>query len=154
MKKLRQIMTVLAGLWPGNRILLGVFLALVIAVIFVGLNDLLGYILGYLATAVIYLMATRGWRRARNFLVLLGASFFGMIFLSFWYVEVIGRLAVAVGGEGAIETLPVHVLEMFFTYVILFGGATGIVFGLVGAAILGIKGQALPKSTGSVAGKT
>ncbi len=147
-------MTGLAGLRPGNRILLVVVLLLVITIVFIGLDDLLGYILAYLATGVIFFMATRGWRRARNFLVLLAVSVFGIIFLSFWYVEIIGRLAVAIGGEGAIDALPVQLIEVFFTYVMLFGGAMGILFGIAGAIILGIRGLNMPKSTRSTAENT
>jgi len=145
---------ILARLRPGNRILLLVLLLLVIAIIFIGLDDLPGYILAYLATGVIFLMATRRWHRARNYLVLLAASVFGIIFLSFWYVEIISRLAVAIGGVAAVEGLAVHIIELIFTYVILFGGPMGILCGIMGAIILGIRGTSCPKSTRSIAGNT
>jgi hypothetical protein len=150
MKKTGEIRARLTRLRPRNRVLLLVLLLLVAAIIFIGLDDLPGYILAYLATGIIFFMATRHWQRARNYLVLLAASVFGIIFLSFWYVEIISRLAIAIGGEAAVEGLAVHIIELIFTYVILFGGPVGILFGIAGAIILGLRGTSYPKGNRSL----
>jgi hypothetical protein len=123
---------------PSTRIWLTVFLILVIGVIFVGLNDLPGYILGYLATAVLFIMATRTWHTIKQFLILFAVSLIGIIFLSFFYVEVVCRLAVMVEGDGALQGAPLRFIEVIFTYIILFAGATGMLYGIAGAITLSI----------------
>jgi len=137
-KKIAAKLSALMRFRQGTRVLLVVFLILLISILFVGLDDLLGYILGYLATAVLFIMATRTWRSIRRFLALFFVSLIGIIFLSFFYVEVICRLAVMIGGAGALQGTPLDVVEMIITYVILFAGAVGMVFGILGTVILGI----------------
>ena len=117
-------------------VLLAIFVVLVVAVIIVGLDNILGYILGYLATTVLFFTATRRWRRIRRFLILLAASFLGIIFLAFLYVEVICRLAVIIGGAAALESLQMRIVQMVITYVILFAGPAGMFFGLAGSLAL------------------
>jgi hypothetical protein len=116
--------------------LLAVAAALVVAVVIVGLNDVSGYILGWLATAIIFFTVTRTWRRIRWFLILLAASFLGIIFLSFLYMEVISRLAVMIGGDAALESLQMRVVQMIITYLIIFAGAMGMFVGVAGSLIL------------------
>lgn len=128
----RKVMALLRS-GPGTRLLLLLFAALVIGVIFVGLRDPPGYILGYLATAVIFLLAVRGWRSIWSFVILMLASAAGIIFLAFLYVEVISRIAVWFWGPGAPDSLPMRIIEAVIANVMLFGGPVGLVLGFAGA---------------------
>ena len=123
---------------PGTRILLGLFAALVLGVVFVGLQDSPGYILGYLATAVIFLLLVRGWRNAWSFVVLALVVFLAAVLFSGLYVEVITRVAVWFWGPGALDSTPMRIIEAIVTNVILFAGPVGVVFGFAGALALGI----------------
>jgi hypothetical protein len=119
-----------------TRLLLALFCVLVIGVIFVGLVDLPGHILGYLATTVIFFMATRTWRSIKSFLILFAVSFFSAIFLSFFYVEVVCRLAGVIGGISALHSTPVSIIQLIITYIILFAVPVGMFIGIVGSLVL------------------
>jgi hypothetical protein len=123
---------------PGTRLLLLLFLALVIGVVFVGLTDAPGYILGYLATVVIFILIVRGWRSVWSFVILMVGSFAGGVLLSGLYVEVISRVAVYFWGPGAPVSLPMRIIETIVANIILFAGPVGLVFGFAGALGLGI----------------
>lgn len=59
-------------------ILAGIFCALVISAIVVGVSDNMpGIVLCYLVTIVLVVAATRTWRKTKRFLILLGASVIG-----------------------------------------------------------------------------
>lgn len=127
---------------PGSRrgtiILLAVFVILVISVLIIGFNDAPGYILGYLATTLLFFTITRHWRKIKSFLILFGFSLFGVFFLSFLYVEVIYRLAEWIGGINALHGVPMAIITMVITYVILFAGPVGMFAGIAGTVTLGI----------------
>jgi hypothetical protein len=122
-----------------TRVLLVLFFVLVIGVIFIGLVDLPGHILGYLATTVIFIMATRTWRSIKKFLILFVVSFIGAIFLSFIYVEVICRLAAVIGGINALHSAPIRIIQLIITYIILFAVPVGMFIGIFGSLILGVQ---------------
>ena len=103
-----------------TRILLAVFFVLVIVVVFIGLDSLPGYITGYLATTLLFFIATRNWRRIRRFLILFVVSLFGIVFLSFLYVEVICRIAIMIGGLNALQGTPVGIIEIIINTDFLF----------------------------------
>jgi hypothetical protein len=134
--------------------LLAVLCVLVISVIFIGLDDVPGYILGYLATAVLFFMITRGWQTLRRFIVLFALSFIGIIFLSFFHVEVICRLAVLIGGVAALQSPLLDITELIITYVILFAGPVGMFFGIIGVITLGIMRLTAMRSRNSAADST
>ncbi len=138
----------------GNRILLAVFVVLVISVVFIGLDDFPGFILGYLATTALFLMMTRKWNSIRRFLLLLTLSFLGIIFLSFLYVEVITRLTIFFGGVDALQSTAFRIVEWPTTYIILFGGPVGMFLGFMGTVILGIYRLIPSKSGDGLAGNT
>lgn len=127
---------------PGNRrvtiILLVVFVILLISVLVVGLNDAPGYILGYLTTAVLFFTVSRNWRKIKSFIILFAATFFGILFLSLIYVEVIYRLAEWIGGIEALYSTPMEIITTVFNYVILFGGPVGMLVGILGTMTLAI----------------
>jgi hypothetical protein len=131
---------------PGTRLLLALFAVLVVGVIFVGLQDPPGYILGYLATAVIFLIMVRGWRSPWNFIILVLAIVVGCILLSGLYVEVITRIAVWAGGPGALDKTAMRIIEAVITNLILFSVPVGIVFGVGGAIIVGIRRLLRPRA--------
>ena len=134
--------------------LLVVFCVLVVSVIFVGLDDVPGYILGYLATTVVFFMITRSWQTLRRFIVLFALSFIGIIFLSFFHVEVICRLAVLIGGIAALQGSLLDTTELIITYVILFAGPVGMFFGIAGVITLGVMRLTAMRSRNSAADGT
>lgn len=127
---------------PGSRrgtiILLAVSVILVISVLIIGLNDAPGYILGYLATIVLFFTITRNWRKIKSFIILFSVSLVGIFFLSFLYVEVIYRLAEWIGGINALHGVPMDIITTVITYVILFGGPVGMFAGIAGMVTLGV----------------
>ncbi len=147
-------LSALIGLKHETGILLAVFCVLVIGVVFIGLNDVPGYILGYLATTIVFYIAVRGWRTIKRFLILFAAAILGAIFLSFLYVEIISRIAIMVGGAGVLESAPMQVIEVVITYIILFATPLGILTGIVGSITLGIRRLATPRDENSDAGST
>ena len=65
-------------------ILAGIFCALVISAIVVGVSDNIpGIVLCYLATVVLAVAATRTWRKTKRFLILVVASFIGFFVFVF-----------------------------------------------------------------------
>jgi len=138
----------------GMLALLVMFCVLVISVLFVGLDDVPGYILGYLATTLLFFIVTRNWRTARRFLILFSVSLIGIIFLSFLYVEVICRIAVMVAGVSALQSPLICIIEMIITYVILFAGSVGMFVGIVGVMTLGIIRLTAVRSRNSAASST
>ncbi len=120
-----------------TRILVALCCLFALATVIVGLRHETGYALGFLAAASLYVLLTRRWRSIRAFAILFGVCAAGIVFLSFLYVEVFARLAVLFGGIGVMSSLLMRVPELIITYVIIFGGVTGIFFGLAGTCILG-----------------
>ena len=154
MQVTRQRLLALVRFGLGTRLLLALFAVLVVAVVFIGLNDTPGYILGYLATTVIFMVPVRRWRAMKSYVYLFLASFFGIIFLSFFYVEVISRLAAWIGGVGSLQGTPLKIIEWLFTYIILFGGPVGMTYGFVGTVILGTVRLAESRSRRRAASQT
>jgi hypothetical protein len=138
----------------GTYVLLIIFWALVISVFFIGLDDVPGYVLGYLATAVLFFIAVRNWRTIRRFLILFAASLIGIFFLSFLYVEVICRIVVMIGGVNALQSPLLGIVEVIINYVILFAGPVGMIFGIVGVIGLGIKRLTAVRSRNSTSNST
>ena len=138
----------------GTLALLMMFCVLVISVLFVGLDDVPGYILGYLATTVLFSIVTRNWRTVRRFLILFSVSLIGIIFLSFLHVEVICRIAVMVAGVSVLQSPLLGIIEMIITYVILFAGLVGMFVGIVGVITLGIIRLTVVRSRNSAANST
>jgi hypothetical protein len=147
-------LSALIGLKHGTGILLAVFCVLIIGVVFIGLDDVPGYILGYLATTIIFYLAVRSWRTIKRFLILFVVAILGAIFLSFLYVEVISRIAIMIGGAGALESTPMEVIEAIITYLILFVAPLGILTGIVGSITLGIRRFTTPRGGNNDAGST
>lgn len=137
-----------------NRILLTVFLLLVISVVFIGLDDTPGFILGYIATAVLFFMLVRRWRSFKRFLLLLVLTFIGIIFLSFIYDEVVSRVTVWFWGTGGLQSTPFRIIEWTITYIILFAGAMGLFVGFIGTVIMGIYRLIPEKNREKVTGST
>ena len=109
---------------------------LVICVIFVGLDNPTGIILGWLATAVLMTELTRRWRNIRNFLILGVASFVGAIFLSFLHEVVVYPLAGIIGGAGALQSRALGVFHEAISLIILFFTPVDVFIGIVGAITL------------------
>jgi hypothetical protein len=117
-------------------ILLAVFCVLVISVVFVGLDNAPGIILGWLATTVLITELTRRWRKVRNFLILGFASFVGAILLSFIYQVVAYPLAGILGGDAALQSRALDVFHEAISLLILFVTPVGMFIGVVGAVTL------------------
>jgi len=121
-----------------TRVLLALFAALAICVIFVGLDNPTGIILGWLATVILLAELTRRWRKISNFLILLFASFIGAIILSFLYMEVALPFAEWIWGINAPQSTPWRIFHVIVTDVILLFTPMGIFVGIVGTILLGI----------------
>ena len=136
-----------------NRLLFALFCALVISVLFVGLDNLAGYILSYLASLVLFFIWTCSWRSIKRFAIMFIVSLVGIFFLSFLYVEVISRLAIMVGGFEALQSTALRVIELVITYVIMFAGPIGLFYGIVGTlTLLIIRFTALKKRDSTAGG--
>ena len=138
MQRIVQRLSALKNSRLATRILLALFAALAICVIFVGLDNPTGIILGWLATATLITELTRKWRKIRYFLILLFASFIGAIILSFLYVEVAFPLAEWFGGVNASQSTAWRIYHVIVSNIILLFTPVGIVIGIVGAIWLDI----------------
>ncbi len=116
--------------------LLAIFCVLVISVVFVGLDNAPGIILGWLATTVLLTELTRRWRKVRNFLILGFASFIGAILFSFIYQVVVYPLAGILGGDAALQSRALDVFHEAISLLILFVTPVGMFIGVVGAVTL------------------
>jgi hypothetical protein len=121
-----------------TRLLLALFLALAICVIFVGLDNATGIMLGWAATTVLVTELTRRWRRVRSFIILFFASLVGVIILSFLHEEVVYPLAGLIGGTSALQSPALDIYHEVTSLVILFFGPVGMFVGIAGSVILGI----------------
>jgi len=121
-----------------TRVLLALFLALIICIVFVGLDNPTGIILGWVAVTLLLTALVRGWRKIRNFLILLFVSFVGAIVLSFLYMEVALPLTGWFGGTDATQSVPWRIFHVIISDVILLFTPTGIFVGIVGSVWLGI----------------
>jgi biotin transporter BioY len=138
-ERIKKRILVLLRYGPGTRLLLALFAVLFISVVFIGLDDTPGYVLAYLETAILFAVFVRGWRSVKKYILLLLGTVCGIIFLSFLYIEVISRFAVWRWGAGALDSLPLGIIEWIITYVMLFAGPVGVVLGFFGALALGIE---------------
>jgi hypothetical protein len=134
--KIKAKLSALIRLPRVTRVLLAVFCVLVISVVFVGLDNAPGIILGWLATTVLVTELTRRWRNIRNFLILGIASFAGAIFLSFLHEVVVYPLAGLIGGPGALQSRTLGVFHEAISLIILFFTPVDIFIGIVGAITL------------------
>lgn len=134
---MKERLSALGRFWRRSRVSLILAALLIIAVVFIGLHDI-GMILGYLATLIIMVELTRRWRKIRNFIILLVASFFGIILLAFLHEEVVGPLVRLMLGAGALESLGFRIFSDAVSLIMIFVGAMGLIIGLAGTIILGI----------------
>lgn len=118
--------------------LFSVFLLLVLVILVIGLNNIAGLICGNLAFGMLYIVMTRRWWRIRNYIILFFSTIVGIIALSALYVEVIWRVAVAIGGAGVAENTAFRIIDFIINNLILLAGPSGMLVGLVGATTLGI----------------
>ncbi len=121
-----------------TRVLLALFLALVVCVVFVGLDNPTGIIIGWVAVTVFLAMVVRRWRRIRSFLILLFATFIGAIILSMIYVELALPVAGWFGGHDATQSLAWRIFHVVISNLILLFTPPGIFVGFVGSVWLGI----------------
>lgn len=138
MRKITQRLSALKNSRLATRILLALFAALVICVVFVGLDNPTGIILGWLAATSLMVELTRRWRRMWHFLVLLFATVIGAIFLSFLYMDVALPFAEWIWGIDAPQSTPWRIFHLIVTDIILLFTPVGIVIGIVGTIWLGI----------------
>ena len=122
----------------GAFIFLSLFCVLAICVIFIGLDNIAGIVLSYLATTVLFFMVMRRWRKIKSFLILFGVSLFCMFFLAFLHEEVIYPLAVLIGGAGVLQSNVLNVIHVTISLLIAIACPVGMFIGIVGTAALGI----------------
>ena len=121
-----------------TRVLLGLFAALIICTIFVGLDNATGIIIGWFATTFLVTAVVRNWQKIWYFVALLVITVLGVIFLSFLYMEVALPLAEWTWGADAPQSVPWRIFHVIITNIILLFTPVGIIIGLVGSVWLGI----------------
>lgn len=121
-----------------TRWLLVLFFLLIITVVFVGLDNVTGMLLGVGAATILLAALTHRWRKARYFIILCFSSFAGAVFLAGLQEEVVHPLAYLIGGEEAMESLSLIIYNEITSFVIFFFAPAGIAIGFLGGTILGI----------------
>jgi len=137
-QKIKQKLSILKNSRLATRVLLALFAALVICVVFVGLDNATGIILGWLATTSLIMAMAHTWRKIWYFIVLLFASFLGAIFLAFLYMEVALPLAGWVGDIDVTQSTAWRIFHLLVSNIILLVTPMGIIIGIVGSVWLGI----------------
>ncbi len=121
-------------------VLAGIFCALVISAILVGVSDNLpGIVLCYLAAITLLIAVTRTWKRTKMFLILLGASVGGFIVFVVLH-NVFYGLTILTSHISALS----HLMEVFhiaFFIIAVFLCPAAFLVGAVGSIVLAIKGR-------------
>lgn len=138
MPKIKQKLSRLRNFRLATRVLLALFAALIICVVFIGLDNSTGIILGWLAAAALIMSIAHKWRKIWYFLILLTVSVIGAIILSFLYMEVVLPLAGWFGGINATQSVAWRVFHVVVSDIILLFTPMGIIIGIVGTIWLGI----------------
>jgi hypothetical protein len=128
-------------LMGSRRATIGLFSAfcfLLLVVLVIGLDNAAGIICGNLAVAMLYIVMTRRWWKIRSFVILFFVSMLSVIILSGLYVEVILRLSMWIGGEGATENTAFRFVHFLVTNFMLLACPSGMLVGIIGASALGI----------------
>ena len=119
-----------------TRLLLAAFLVLVIITLVVGLDNVIGLIMGMAAASMIVIELTRRWRSIRRFLLLASGTFIVAVIASGLYVELIIPLARRLAGEGVLQTSGWQIFQEIISAGLLLISPGCIVIGLAGAAVL------------------
>lgn len=122
-----------------TRLLLAAFVVLAIAALVVGLDNVIGLIIGMASAAMIITEITRRWRSIRRFLFLAVGTFLTAVIISGLYVELIIPLARRIAGEGVLQTSGWQIYQEFISAGILMISPGCIVIGLGGAAVLALQ---------------
>lgn len=131
-------LSALIRLKHGTRILLVLFGVLIIGVVFIGLDNPTGIIIGWLAATALLTALAHRWRKIRYFIILFSISIVGTIILSFLYVEVALPLAGWLGGANATQSTPWRIFHVIVSNLILLFTPAGIFVSIVGGSWLGI----------------
>jgi|GEM_PF-3028469 len=138
MSGLKERLLTLIRLPRRMRIYVVSFIVLMIAAIFVGLDNPTGIILGWIAVTILGVAMVRRWRRPGYFFILLVVSVFGAILLSGIYVEVAHPLAEWIGGVNVEESTGWRVFHVIISNIILLGTPVGIFIGFFGLIIVSV----------------
>jgi len=131
-----------------TRVLLGLFAALIICVVFVGLDNATGIIIGWFATTFLVTAVVRNWQKIWYFIALLVISVLGVMFLSFLYMEVALPLAEWIWGADVSQSVPWRIFHVIISNIILLFTPVNVVIGLVGSIWLGVSRLAGPRKRG------
>jgi hypothetical protein len=138
MTDIKKVLTPVLAFLRRNRWYLIWLVALLLCIIFAGLDNPTGIVLGWLAVAILFLVLFRKWRKPRNFLYLLLATFFGAIILSAIDVEVARRLAEWIGGPNATDSAAWRAFHAVISNIILLVTPVGITFGFFGFIVFSL----------------
>lgn len=119
-----------------TRILLALFLALAITVVFLGLDNAAGIITGMIAASMLVIEFTRRWRSIRKFIYLAVGTFVVAVVISGLYMELAGPLALRIGGPDALQGSAWQVFSIILSDTMLLVGPGCIVIGWAGAIVL------------------
>ena len=119
-------------------ILAGIFCALVISAIVVGVSDNIpGIVLCYLATVVLAVAATRTWRKTKRFLILVVASVIGFFVFVFLH-NAFYALTILTNHIAALSHLMEAFHVVFFIIAVFLCPATFLVGGAVSSIVCAI----------------
>ena len=120
-------------------ILAGIFCALVISALVIGVSDNIpGIVLCYLATVTLVVAPTRTWRKAKRFLILLGSSVVGFFVFVFLH-NAFYALTILTNHVAVLSHLMEAFHVMFFIIAVFLCPATLLV-GAVGSIVCTIMG--------------
>ena len=120
-----------------NRWYLIWLLALMLCIIFAGLDNPTGIVLGWAAVTILLLVLFRKWRRPLYFLIFMLATFLGAIFISLIHQEAALRLALWLGGPEATASVAWRTFHVVVSDIMLLGAPPGLFFGFFGFVIFG-----------------
>jgi hypothetical protein len=116
----------------GTFALLSAFFILVISVVIIGLNNIPGIILSYLAAAVLIFTVTRTWRKIKRFLILLITSLAAIFLLSFLH-ELAYGFATTADEIAARQSPMLPFFHVVISLIVTFVCPVGLLAGMAGS---------------------
>lgn len=121
-------------------VLAGIFCALVISAILVGVDDTVPFmVLCYLAAITLVIVLTRTWKKPRKFLILMGSSV--IAFFSFVVLHNLFYALAIITIDTAALSYSMGVIGIVFFLISLFLCPAAFLVGAVGSVVFAIRGK-------------
>ena len=111
---------------------------MMITVVIIGLNNIPGIVLTYLAIAVLAVTLTRTWRKRKNYLILLGVSFVGFFLLSFLVDNIYGIPGLDSGTNSLQDSIEIMAFNRIADFIVAFVFPVCFLVGLEGSVRLSV----------------